>query len=120
MTTATGPPRHFACTKPVPAGDAVMANRGRVPAGPAPMPITTADIQRSCYDPINFTPRRVATAGVGGNIKKFDPYDQVTHSVSERIRFGPPTSPGPKSHIRNISFARVAGANSYYLPFESD
>lgn len=76
------------------------------------MPITTGDIRRDCYDCINRGPAIVAVAG---NTTKYDPYDQVSHTI------GPPLNlPTGGTRIHQISFAGVAGGNSYYLPFQVD
>ena len=76
------------------------------------MPITTGDIRRDCYDCINRGPTILAVAG---NTTKYDPYDQVSHSISAPMVF-----PTGTSRIRQISFVGVAGGNSYYLPFQID
>lgn len=76
------------------------------------MTITTGDIQRDCYDCQNRGPRVVAVAG---NTTKYDPYDQVSHTIGAPI-----VLPSGATRIRPITFNGVVGGNSYYLPFQVD
>lgn len=76
------------------------------------MPITSGDLQNNCYDCINRGP---TIAAVNGTCTKYDPYDQVAHVVGAPLALNTGLT-----RIHQITFAGVAGGDSYYLPFQVD